>query len=109
MDFFHLFAKPKPPVLTRCTHCEFEMELSHKEVRQLQKQNANHPLCPIIEECDICHIGFMIPVDYTDSNGKKFLFHQLKPKIKSLDPKTVMQRIITKADSTMFFPPGTQL
>jgi len=109
MGIFHFFAKRIDPVLTRCTHCAYEFELLPKEVRQLEKKNAKDPVCPIKLECDICHIGFMIPVRYTDPAGKTYLFHDLKPKIKNLDPKTVMQRIIAGADSVMFFAPGDKL
>ena len=109
MDISSFFVKRDVPVLTRCTHCVFEMEFSPKEVRQLEKKNAGDAVCPVHEECDICHIGFMIPVNYTDRTGKKFLFDEIKPKIKNLDPKTVMQRILANADSVMFFGPNDQL
>ena len=44
-------------------------------------------------ECDMCHIGFIIPVNYTNNLGKTYLFHEMKPIIKNLDPNTVMERI----------------
>jgi len=56
-------------------------------------QNAGDPVCPVKELCDICHIGFMIPVEYTDKQGNVFLFSEIKPKIKNLDQNTVIQRI----------------
>ncbi len=35
----------------------------------------------------------MIPVKYIDKKGKQYLFHQIKPKIKNLDPNMLMERI----------------
>ncbi len=35
----------------------------------------------------------MIPVKYIHKDGKQYLFHQIKPKIKNLDPNTVMKRM----------------
>lgn len=101
------FFKKREPVLTRCTECNYELELTPKEVRQLEKQNANDPVCPVKEECHICHIGFIIPVKYTDKKGKQYLFYEIKPKIKNLDPNTVMQRIFEHPDSedVIFFGP----
>ncbi len=41
----------------------------------------------------------MIPVKYTDIYGKQYLFHEVKPKIKNLDPNTVMERISEHPDT----------
>ena len=90
---FPFFSKKKQPVLVRCTYCYDEFYLSPREIRLLESQNALDPICPVKEECDMCHIGFTIPVNYTNKHGKTFLFHELKPKIKNLDPNTVMERI----------------
>lgn len=97
MAIFNLFKK-YPPVLFRCTHCEYEFELSIKEVRLLECQNLNDQVCQAKEPCHICHIGFMIPVNYTNKQGKSFLYHQIKPNITNLDPDTVMERIFADAD-----------
>ncbi len=94
MGIFNFFSKKnKLPVLVRCTYCYYEFDLSPGEVRLLETQNARDPVCSVKEECDICHIGFMIPVNYTDKQGKTYLFHEMKPKIKNLNPDTVMERI----------------
>lgn len=93
MAIFPFFSKKKQPVLVRCTYCYDEFYLSPREVRLLETKNAGDPVCSLIEECDICHIGFMIPVNYTNKHGKTFLFHEIKPKIKNLDPNTVMLRL----------------
>lgn len=98
MDIFRFFKKI-PPVLTRCTECSFEYDLSPREVRLLEKQNANDAICPVKEPCHICHIGFMIPVNYVARSGKRYLFHEIKPKIKNLDPNTVMERIFENPDA----------
>lgn len=107
MDIFRVFKK-KHPVIMRCTECYYEFDLSPREVRLLEKQNSHDATCPLKEPCHICHIGFMIPVKYTDKKGKCYLFHEIKPKIKNLDPNTVMQRIFEHDDNEiiMFLPPG---
>ncbi len=104
MGFFNLF-KNNQQVLLRCTECAYEEELSVREVYLLKKQNRNDSLCPFKEPCHICHIGFMIPVNFTDNHGKQFLFHEIKPHIKNLDPDTVMDRIFdpTNDDEIHFF------
>ena len=106
MDIFRFFNKKKP-VLCRCTQCYFELELSIREVRQLEKKNCLDPICQVKEICHMCHTGFMIPVKYTDKSGKQYLFHEIKPKIKNLDPNEVFQSIFENPDSEilMFFPP----
>ena len=106
MAIFRFFKKGIP-VLIRCTECNYEDELSPKEVRLLEKRNAADSVCPVKEPCHICHIGFMIPVTYTDTTGKKYLFHEIKPKIKHLDPDSVMERIFEHPDTenVMFFDP----
>ena len=97
MGIFSWFKK-HPPVLFRCTHCSFEFELPIIEVRLLEYQNLTDTVCQAKEPCHMCHIGFMIPVNYTNKQGKSFLFHQIKPLIKNLDPDTVMERIFDDAD-----------
>ncbi len=92
MDFFRFFRKKKP-VLMRCTQCYYEFEFSKREIRLFESKNAFDPVCPIKEICHICHTGFMIPVKYTHKDGKQYTFHQIKPKIKNLDPNTVMKRM----------------
>lgn len=90
MGIFPFFSKiHRQPVLVRCTHCYDEFHLSPREVRLLEDRNAGDPVC----SCDMCHIGFIVPVKYTDMQGKTLLFHELKPKIKNLDPNTVMLRL----------------
>lgn len=94
MAIFPFFSKEKKqPVLVRCTYCYYEFHLLPEEVRLLETRNAGDPVCSVKEVCDICHIGFMIPVNYTDKQGKTYLFHEVKPKIKNLNPKTVTKRI----------------
>lgn len=105
MAIFHFFKKS--PVLFRCTHCYYEYELSPKQVRYLEKQNRTDPVCSAKHPCHICHIGFMIPIKYTNKHGKSFLFHEIKPKIQNLDPDTVLERIFDDADheNIFFFGP----
>lgn len=49
------------------------------------------------------HIGFMIPVKYTDKTGKQYLFHELKQKIKNLDPNTLIHRISENHNNEIFY------
>ncbi len=102
MDFSRFFRK-KHPVLVRCTHCYDEFYLSPREVRAILAKNSNDTVCPIKDECHICHIGFTIPVKYIDKHGKQYLFHEIKPNIKNLDPHTVMQRIFGDHEHDLFF------
>lgn len=109
MDIFRFLKKPMPtPIPMRCSHCNYELEFSTREVRLLQLKNPADPICSIKEACHICHIGFMIPVNFTDKQGKHYLFHKIKPKIKNLDTDTVMNRIFENPDNqqTFFFPPS---
>ena len=108
MDIIHFFRK-KQPLLVRCTNCYFEFDLSPREVRLLEKKNREDPICPVKEECEMCHIGFMIPVNYTDKTGKKYQYHEIKPKIKQLDPNNLMERIFDQADSVYYFGPDDDL
>ena len=85
--------KKKQPTLVRCTYCYDEFYLSPREVRLLETKNAGDTVCPVKEECDMCHICFVIPVNDTDKYGNIFLFHEIKQKTKNLDPNTVMDRI----------------
>ena len=105
------FFKKKDPVLLRCTECNYEFDLSPREIRQLERGNRDDPVCPVREECHICHIGFMIPVKYIDSKGKQYLFHEIKPKIKNLDPDTLHERIFEHAEheNAYFFAPGEDI
>lgn len=105
MAIFHFFKKA--PVLFRCTHCYYEYDLLPKYVRYFVKLNRTDPVCPAKHPCHICHIGFMIPVKYIDKHGKQYLFHEIKPKIKNLDPDTVLERILDATDSEniSFFGP----
>lgn len=98
MDIFRCFRK-RPPMLMRCTECNYEFEFSMREIRLILNKNAADPVCPIKEPCHICHIGFMIPVNYTHKDGKRYFFLQIKPKITNLDPNTVGNRIFENPDA----------
>lgn len=106
MGIFHFFNKKKP-LLFRCTECYYEFELSIREVRLLEIKNCHDPVCPPREICHICHTGFMIPVNYSNKSGKQYLFNEIKPKIKKLDPDKVFENIFENPESEfiMFFPP----
>ena len=68
MDILNLLGfKKKQPVLVRCTYCYFEFDLSPREVRILESKNAHDPVCPLKEECHICHICLCVHADRSDS------------------------------------------
>ena len=93
MDFFQLFKKqPEINVLLRCTYCDFEYDADQGDISYISQLHKNDSVCTIKSECDICHTGFMIPVNYTDKNGKTYRFDELKTKIKNLDPDTSLER-----------------
>jgi len=52
-------------------------------------------------------MGFMIPVKYTNKIGNQYLFNEIKPKIKKIDPNTAFEDIFQNPDNAivMFFPP----
>lgn len=93
------FFKKYPPALLRCTECDFEDEFSHQELRRLAKRQPRNSPCPFQTPCHICHIGFMIPVNYQSPDGKHYLFQNIKPLIKNLDQDTLMERIYTHPDT----------
>ncbi len=105
MDIFPFFKKE--PIILRCTYCYYELTCSLKDIRLLERQNSFDPVCSVKKPCHICHIGFMIPVKYTGILGKQYLFYKIKPKIKNLDPDTVMERIFEDAnpENIFFFGP----
>lgn len=107
MALFHFLNKKT--ILFRCTECYSEFELSTRELRQLGKKNRLDQACPLKDVCHFCHTGFIIPVKYTDKHGKKYLFHEIKPKIKNLDQNSVFESIFENPDNeiVMFFPPET--
>ena len=109
MGFIPFFRKN--PVLLRCTECNYEFDISPREIRQLERKNKADSVCPVKGECHICHTGFMIPVKYIDNKGKQYLFHEIKPKIKNLDPNTVMKRIFEHSgeENVHFFAPGEDI
>lgn len=74
------------------------VKLSPREVRLLKTENVDDPLCPVKEKCNMCHIGFMIPVNYTNNHGKNVSF--LRNKTKNLYSYTVMFRIFDKGFTT---------
>jgi len=101
------FFKKHPPALLHCTYCEFEDEFTYRELRRLAKRQPRNSPCLFQMPRHICHIGFMIPVNYHAPDGKHYLFENIKPLIKNLDQDTLMERIYTHPDtiSASFFNP----
>jgi len=97
MDIFSYFRKKR--ILLRCTECNYDYEYTEKEVRLLEEINAHDPVCPVKEECHMCHSGYMIPFRYTGKDGKVYLFHEIKPKVEKLDPNKLMDRIFENPDN----------
>jgi hypothetical protein len=83
------------------------MGYTEKELRLMARRSPPSAPCPFSDPCHICHIGFMIPVDYKTDEGKRYLYENVKPLVKKLDPKTVMARIHNHEDNVAayFFNP----
>jgi len=79
-----LFFRKRLPLLLHWTNCYFEYDLFHREIRILKKKNRQGSICSLKEKSNICHTRFMIPVNYTEKNGKRHLYHEVKPEIKQL-------------------------
>ena len=95
MDILNFRKLKKIPVRTptRCTYCNYEDLFSEREIGNIQKDNRNDPDCDIKVECEICHNGYQILIEYTDKHAKLYLYNETKPKITNPDPKKLMQRI----------------
>ena len=87
MDLLNFWKLKKIPVPTRCTYCDYEDLFSEREIRKIQKQNKNDLECNIKVECDICHNGYQIPIEYTDKHGKVYLYDEIKAKITNPGPQ----------------------
>ena len=66
---------------------------SFQKERFVKSKNKNDLECNIKVECDLCHNGYQIPIEYTDKHGKVYLYDEIKAKITNPDPKKLMQRI----------------
>lgn len=100
MDIFKWLKKQKadaPPTLLRCTCCEYEMEYTDRELRLMARRTTPSSPCPFMDLCHICHTGFMVPIRY-EMDGKLYLFDEIKPLVKNLDPKTAWIRIYSHKD-----------
>jgi hypothetical protein len=93
MDLLNFWKLKKIPVPTRCTYCDYEDLFSEREIRNIQKDNKNDPQCDIRVECEICHNGYQIPIEYIDKRRNLYLYDKIKPNITNPDPKKLMQRI----------------
>lgn len=94
MDIFRFLFKKSNPIILRCTHCYFDYELSTSELRLLENRNPQNSLCPVLEPCPLCNIGFLIPVKYTGKDGKHYFFYEIKPKIKNNEQNLVIEPIL---------------
>ncbi len=84
--------------ICRCTHCAYEYTISRKEIIKTKKKQSfhkyNESVSPFQEVCMMCCKGLMIPVEFTNDNGEKALFHQTKQKVSMPDDETILARII---------------
>lgn len=97
MDIFKWFKPPPPDTMLRCTKCGYELEYTDNELRLMAKRATPSSPCPFMDLCHICHTGFMVPIRY-EKDGKIYLFEQIKPLVKNLDPKTAFIRIYSHED-----------
>lgn len=94
MPLFKWFKSKTPQeTLLRCTNCDYELEYTDEELKQMTKHAKQGDPCPFMDPCHICHTGFMIPVHYQTEDGRLFLFKEIKPLVKNLDPDTAWRRI----------------
>lgn len=101
MAIFNLFNKKK--VLVRCTVCYNEALFNSKEVHTLETQRAHDAICPIRFPCLICFNGWLIPVNYTDKNGKTYLFYLIKEKYPHM-PKEYINELYFYAHEKLIPP-----
>ncbi|NKB25346.1 MAG: hypothetical protein GKR87_13410 [Kiritimatiellae bacterium] len=92
--------KPAQSVEFKCTYCEYEEPFTAPEIRFLEKKSAHQPVFPLQSPC---HIGLMIPFDYTSKERKSYTFNKIKTHIENLDPNTVMQRIFDEPNNQQVF------
>jgi hypothetical protein len=84
----------KHSILFRCNYCNAEVSLSKKFVLQLEADNRDDSICPLIVECHYCHMGFVIPVNYKSKTGKIYNFDELANKIPHLNSNTLLDRLL---------------
>lgn len=73
--------KKRPPILFRCSECQDEKTVTHRQLRLIAKLGPKNPICPWLIPCPACHRGFFAPVDYTDAHGNRFVLDQIKKRI----------------------------
>ena len=83
----------KIPVPTQGTYCDYTDLFSEREIRKTQTEHKNDIECEIKVECEICHDGYKIPIEYSDKHGKLYVYDEIKPKITNPNPKRLMQGI----------------
>lgn len=86
------FKKTRIPF--RCNYCLAEVSFSLKLVQQLENENRDNLVCPPKTECHYCHMGFVIPINYKSKNGKIYKFDEFASKIPTLNPNTLLQRLL---------------
>ena len=87
-----IFAKQK--IDFKCNFCHEEVLFSRKLVERLERRNREDSVCPPKTECHYCHTGFVIPLHYKSKNGKTYAFNELAHKIPTLDPDSLLERLL---------------
>jgi hypothetical protein len=78
----------------KCNYCGTEIKTTLKLVERLEYKNRNDAVCPPKTECHYCHMGFVIPLNYKSKNGKSYKFDELADKIPTLDPDSLLNRLL---------------
>ena len=78
----------------RCNYCGADFSFSLHIVERLEIENRDDFVCPSKSECDYCHTGFVIPINYTSKNGITYKFDDLADKIPTLDPDSLLDRLL---------------
>ena len=92
MNFFKKLFNSRIPF--KCNYCGAEVNVHLQRIKQLELENRDDFVCPLKIECHYCHMGFVIPVNYKSKNGKTYKFDDLYDKIPTLDPNTLMKRLL---------------
>ena len=81
-------------ILFRCNYCRADFSFPLRLVERLENENRDDLVCPPKLECDYCHTGFVIPINYTSKNGITYKFDDLAAKIPTLDPDSLLDRLL---------------
>lgn len=92
MNFFKKLFNRRIPF--KCNYCGTEVNISLTHVKQLETEKRDDSVCPLIIEYHYCHMGYVIPINYTSKNGITYKFDDLWEKVPTLDSDTLFDRLL---------------